>query len=46
MKLGEYIEAHKPSDGFLEVGCVCEDRVEVGREGALILANTLILISD
>jgi hypothetical protein len=40
MKLREYIEAYEPPDSFLEVGCVYEDRVEVGR-GAKVLVQAI-----
>ena len=40
MELGEYIEAHKPPDGFPKAGGICEDRIEVGR-GAKILIRTI-----
>jgi hypothetical protein len=36
MKLGKYVEAHKPLNGFPKTSGVCKDRVEVGR-GAEIL---------
>jgi hypothetical protein len=40
MELGEYIEAHKPPDGFPKASGVCEDRVDVGR-GAKTLIRAI-----
>jgi len=40
MELGEYIEAHKPPDGFPKASGVCEDRVDV-RRGAKTLIRAI-----
>jgi len=40
MELGEYVEAHKPPNGFPKTGGVCKDGVGVGR-GAEILIRAV-----
>jgi hypothetical protein len=46
VELGEYVEAHKPLDGFPKAIGVCEDRVKVRQVAKILIRATNVRIEE